>query len=39
VPVPVIGPVMEAAWFIALQRGFRRVLEDVERILAGGQST
>jgi uncharacterized protein YndB with AHSA1/START domain len=38
VTVPVIGPIMEAAWFIALRRGFRRVLEDVERILAGGPS-
>jgi uncharacterized protein YndB with AHSA1/START domain len=33
VPVPVIGPAMELAWFVALRRGFRRVLEDVERML------
>jgi uncharacterized protein YndB with AHSA1/START domain len=36
VPVPVIGPVMEVAWLIALRRGFRRVLEDVERMLREG---
>jgi hypothetical protein len=36
VPVPVIGPVMEVVWLIALRRGFRRVLEDVERMLREG---
>jgi uncharacterized protein YndB with AHSA1/START domain len=34
VPVRVIGPAMELAWAIALRRGFRRVLEDLERMLS-----
>ena len=38
VPVPVIGPAMELAWVVVLRRGFRRVLEDVERILREGES-
>lgn len=33
VPVPVIGPAIEFPWFMTLRRGFRRVLEDVERML------
>lgn len=33
VPVRVIGPAMELAWLIVLSRGFRHVLEDVERTL------
>ena len=33
VPVRVIGPAMELAWSIILSRGFRHVLEDVERTL------
>jgi uncharacterized protein YndB with AHSA1/START domain len=36
VPVPVVGPAVELGWFIALRRGFHRVLEDVERILISG---
>jgi Polyketide cyclase / dehydrase and lipid transport len=32
VPVPVIGPAVEVPWFLTLRRGFRRVLEDVERM-------
>jgi uncharacterized protein YndB with AHSA1/START domain len=34
VPVPGIGAAIELPWFLTLRRGFRRVLEDVERILA-----
>jgi uncharacterized protein YndB with AHSA1/START domain len=33
VPVPVLGRAMESVWAIGLARGFRRVLEDVERML------
>jgi hypothetical protein len=33
VPVRVMGPAMELAWSIVLSRGFRHVLEDVERML------
>jgi Polyketide cyclase / dehydrase and lipid transport len=36
VPAP-LGGVQEQVWALALGRGFRRVLEDVERILAGGE--
>ncbi|HEY3191507.1 MAG TPA: SRPBCC family protein [Solirubrobacterales bacterium] len=35
VPTPLIGGIQERAWAYALARGFRRVLEDVERILRG----
>ncbi|MFL5907322.1 MAG: SRPBCC family protein [Solirubrobacterales bacterium] len=35
VPTPVVGGLMERAWSLALARGFRRVLEDVERMLTG----
>ncbi len=34
VPLPVIGGLSEAAWQQLLARGFRQVLEDVERMLA-----
>jgi len=34
VPTPVIGGVQERIWHPVLNRGFRRVLEDVERMLA-----
>jgi len=33
IPIPVIGRVQELAWAPALRRGFRRVLEDVERMV------
>jgi uncharacterized protein YndB with AHSA1/START domain len=36
VPVPVVGPAIEIPWLLTLRRGFRRVLEDVERIAADG---
>jgi hypothetical protein len=32
VPTPLIGGLQERLWEIALARGFRRVLEDVERL-------
>ena len=35
VPTPVIGGAQELIWQPVLARGFRRVLEDVERMLAG----
>jgi len=35
VPMPLVGGIGERAWAHALARGFSRVLEDVERILAG----
>jgi uncharacterized protein YndB with AHSA1/START domain len=34
VPIPVIGGAQELVWQPVLARGFRRVLEDVERMLA-----
>jgi ribosome-associated toxin RatA of RatAB toxin-antitoxin module len=34
VPTPVLGGIEELAWKPVLARGFRRVLEDVERMLA-----
>jgi uncharacterized protein YndB with AHSA1/START domain len=34
VPTPVIGGPEELVWLPVLKRGFRRVLEDVERMLA-----
>jgi hypothetical protein len=34
VPTPVIGGLEERVWVPVLNRGFRRVLEDVERMLA-----
>jgi uncharacterized protein YndB with AHSA1/START domain len=33
VPTPLLGGIQERVWATALTRGFRRVLEDVERIL------
>jgi uncharacterized protein YndB with AHSA1/START domain len=36
VPTPVVGGVQERIWQPLLTRGFRHVLEDVERILARG---
>jgi hypothetical protein len=33
VPTPLLGGVQERAWGHTLARGFRRVLEDVERML------
>jgi uncharacterized protein YndB with AHSA1/START domain len=35
VPTPVVGGAQELVWQPVLARGFRRTLEDVERILAG----
>lgn len=35
VPTPIVGGLAELAWKPLLVRGFRRVLEDVERILTG----
>jgi uncharacterized protein YndB with AHSA1/START domain len=35
VPTPLVGGLQELVWQLALNRGFRRVLEDVERILSG----
>jgi uncharacterized protein YndB with AHSA1/START domain len=35
VPTPLVGGIQERAWAYALARGFKRVLEDVERMLAG----
>jgi uncharacterized protein YndB with AHSA1/START domain len=34
VPTPVVGGVQELVWQPVLSRGFRRVLEDIERMLA-----
>jgi ribosome-associated toxin RatA of RatAB toxin-antitoxin module len=34
IPVPAIGGLIERPWSFALARGFRRVLEDVERMTA-----
>jgi len=34
IPIPVIGRVQEFAWAPILRRGFRRVLEDVERMVS-----
>ncbi len=34
VPIPVVGGAQELVWQRVLARGFRRVLEDVERMLA-----
>ena len=34
VPVPVVGGAQELVWQPVLARGFRRVLEDIERMLA-----
>ena len=34
VPTPVVGGLQETVWQPVLTRGFRRVLEDVERMLA-----
>jgi uncharacterized protein YndB with AHSA1/START domain len=33
VPVPVVGRAIEIPWEITLRRGFRQVLEDVERMV------
>jgi uncharacterized protein YndB with AHSA1/START domain len=33
VPTPLVGGIQERIWVLALGRGFRRVLDDVERIL------
>jgi uncharacterized protein YndB with AHSA1/START domain len=35
IPVRVLGRVQEWIWALALRRGFRRVLQDVERMLTG----
>jgi uncharacterized protein YndB with AHSA1/START domain len=32
VPIPVVGQAIEVPWLMTLRRGFRRVLEDVERM-------
>jgi uncharacterized protein YndB with AHSA1/START domain len=34
VPIPVIGGMQEQVWQLLLNRGFRRVLEDVERMVS-----
>ena len=34
VPMPLIGGIQERLWSLAIGRGFRRMLEDVERLLA-----
>jgi uncharacterized protein YndB with AHSA1/START domain len=34
VPIPVVGPAIEIPWSTTLRSGFRRVLEDVERMLS-----
>jgi uncharacterized protein YndB with AHSA1/START domain len=34
VPIPVVGPAIEIPWSTTLRRGFRRVLEDIERMLS-----
>jgi uncharacterized protein YndB with AHSA1/START domain len=39
VPVPILGAAIEVPWFIALRRGFRRVLEDVERMVRMGEGS
>lgn len=33
VPMPIVGGIQERLWSLAVARGFRRMLEDVERIL------
>jgi uncharacterized protein YndB with AHSA1/START domain len=37
VPTRLLGGVQERVWALILRRGFRRVLEDVERLLAEGR--
>jgi len=34
VPTPLVGGIQERIWTLAVGRGFRRVLEDVERMLS-----
>jgi ribosome-associated toxin RatA of RatAB toxin-antitoxin module len=34
VPIPLVGPAIEVPWLLTLRRGFRRVLEDVDRIVS-----
>jgi uncharacterized protein YndB with AHSA1/START domain len=34
IPIPVVGGLQERIWALILTRGFRRVLEDVERMAA-----
>ena len=34
VPIPLVGRAIELPWVMTLRRGFHRVLEDVERMLA-----
>jgi hypothetical protein len=36
VPLPVVGRAVDVVWAAALRRGFRRVLEDVDRNVNGG---
>jgi uncharacterized protein YndB with AHSA1/START domain len=38
VPTPVLGGLQELVWQPVLSRGFRRVLEDVERMLGEGKA-
>ena len=38
VPTPLIGPPEELVWLPILSRGFRRVLEDVDRILTSSSA-
>ena len=37
VPTPIVGPPEELIWKPVLARGFRRVLEDVERMIRDGR--
>jgi uncharacterized protein YndB with AHSA1/START domain len=39
VPTPLIGGIQERIWTLVLRRGFRRLLEDVERIATAERST
>jgi uncharacterized protein YndB with AHSA1/START domain len=39
IPIPLIGQLQERFWELLLNRGFRRVLEDVERMTARSPKT
>jgi uncharacterized protein YndB with AHSA1/START domain len=39
IPIPLIGPLQERFWELLLNRGFRRVLEDIERMTARSPKT
>jgi uncharacterized protein YndB with AHSA1/START domain len=38
VPTPLVGGLQERIWALALDRGFRRVLEDMDRILTSSSA-